>query len=78
MKGMAPPESFTGKIQRALGNDWRAEADIIFTAHVEMTPYATTRACLVRLEREGRAESRFRRSSDSMSGGWTEWRRKAD
>ena len=74
MKGPAPPETLTGKVQRALSDEWKTEAKIAY--RVGFPEYRNVGPCLRRLVSEGRAESRLVRDIKFMSGGYYEYRRK--
>lgn len=79
MKGTAPPDSLTGKVQRALTDEWQTQAQIsarmgvAWRQHESPKP-STIRALLERLCSEGRAEWQVHRHTQ-LSGGVVRWRK---
>jgi hypothetical protein len=77
MKGLAPPETLTGKVQRALSDEWSPAAWVVGRCEkLTYSEYGNVLHVLERLVREGRAESRLVRDIKFMSGGYYEYRRK--
>jgi hypothetical protein len=78
MKGLAPPDTLTGKVQRALTDDWQTQAEIVGAcAPLSDTEYSNVRPLLERLVREGRAQQSIVHSTWAMSGGYPVYRRNA-
>ena len=78
MKGLAPADTLTGKVQRALTDEWQTQAEIVGACgRLTDTEYANVRPLLERLVREGRAQQSTVRSSQLMSGGYPVYRRNA-
>jgi hypothetical protein len=77
MKGQANPDTLTGRIQRALTDEFEPQAAIVGRCgQLTDSEYVNARLVLERLAREGRAESRFTPDHRYLSGGHTEYRRK--
>jgi len=75
MKGLAPPDTLTGKVQRALTDEWQTQAEIVGACgRLTDTEYANVRPLLERLVREGRAQLKDVYSSAHMSGGYPVYR----
>lgn len=62
MKGLAPPDTLTGKIQRALTDEWQSHSEIVQAIGVHDSRPSTVRACLERLCSEDRAEWQIERT----------------
>ena len=78
MKGLAPADTLTGKVQRALTDEWQTQAEIVGgCGRLTDTEYANVRPLLERLVREGRAAVKHVPSSQHMSGGYYVYRRNA-
>jgi hypothetical protein len=78
MKGLAPADTLTGKVQRALTDEWQTQAEIVGgCGYLTDSEYSNVRFVLERLVREGRAAQTFTRSSQHMAGGYNQYRRKA-
>jgi hypothetical protein len=75
MRGLADSDSLTGKLQRALSDEWQLQSTIVRAADLWSVKTRTVTACLERLVREGRAESRIVTNPAYVSGGYTEYRR---
>lgn len=78
MKGLAPADTLTGKVQRALTDEWRTQREIVESVGIYDAKPSTVRALLERLCSEGRAEWQLERNIRYMSGGVVRWRRKGE
>jgi hypothetical protein len=77
LRGTASGETLTGQLQRALTDEWQIQSAIIRAADLWSVKTRTVTACLERLVREGRAESRVVTNPAYVSGGYTEYRKGA-
>lgn len=76
MKGQANPETLTGKIQRALTDDWQTQAEIVGACgRLTDSEYANVRPLLERLVREGRAQASHVDTLSPVTFGYTVYRR---
>jgi hypothetical protein len=75
VRGTADKETLTGRVQRALSDEWQTQGQIVGAADIRSNDNVTIQRLLERLVREGRAESRHTTSPGYLSGGFTEYRR---
>ena len=75
MKGLAPPETLTGKVQRVIAREWMSYQDVLRALPtLKGTEQNSVRYLLERLVREGRASQRRNPDTRYMSGYVTEYR----
>lgn len=73
MRGLAPPETLTGQVQRAL-DEWMTQGELVGKIGLPVKQQRTLTFLLERLVSEGRVEIRRTPSSRHMTGVVVEYR----